>query len=90
MRHGKKFNHLGRKNAHRKAMLSNMACSLIEHMRITTTVAKAKELARLVPLDSDGAASASTVEDVAAIALSQWQCWQRWRGIIAPLFRWQR
>lgn len=44
MRHGKKFNHLGRKAAHRKAMLSNMACSLIEHKRITTTVAKAKAL----------------------------------------------
>lgn len=44
MRHGKKFNHLGRKTAHRKAMLSNMACSLIEHKRITTTLAKAKAL----------------------------------------------
>lgn len=44
MRHGKKVNHLGRKSAHRKAMLSNMACSLIEHKRITTTVAKAKAL----------------------------------------------
>jgi len=44
MRHGKKFNHLGRKTAHRKAMLSNMGCSLIEHKRITTTVAKAKAL----------------------------------------------
>lgn len=44
MRHGKKFNHLGRKSAHRKAMLSNMACSLIEHKRINTTVAKAKAL----------------------------------------------
>ena len=48
MRHGKKFNHLGRKSAHRKAMLSNMACSLIEHKRITTTVAKAKELRKYV------------------------------------------
>ena len=48
MRHGKKFNHLGRKRAHRKAMLSNMACSLIEHKRITTTVAKAKELRKFV------------------------------------------
>ena len=48
MRHGKKFNHLGRKSAHRKAMLSNMACSLIEHKRITTTVAKAKELRKFV------------------------------------------
>lgn len=44
MRHGKKFNHLGRKTAHRSAMLSNMASSLIEHKRITTTVAKAKAL----------------------------------------------
>ncbi len=44
MRHGKKFNHLGRKTAHRKAMLSNMACSLIEHKRIVTTLAKAKAL----------------------------------------------
>ena len=44
MRHGKKFNHLGRKSAHRKAMLSNMASSLIMHKRIKTTVAKAKAL----------------------------------------------
>jgi len=44
MRHGKKINHLGRKTAHRKSMLANMACSLIEHKRINTTVAKAKAL----------------------------------------------
>ncbi|MEI7896946.1 MAG: 50S ribosomal protein L17 [bacterium] len=44
MRHQKKFNHLGRKSAHRKAMLSNMAASLIMHKRIHTTVAKAKAL----------------------------------------------
>lgn len=44
MRHGKKFNHLGRTAPHRNAMLSNMACSLIEHKRINTTVAKAKAL----------------------------------------------
>jgi len=44
MRHGKKFNHLSRKSAHRKAMLSNMATSLIMHKRITTTLAKAKAL----------------------------------------------
>lgn len=44
MRHGKKFNHLSRTKSHRKAMLSNMACSLIEHKRINTTVAKAKAL----------------------------------------------
>jgi large subunit ribosomal protein L17 len=48
MRHGKKFNHLGRKAAHRKAMLSNMANSLIEHKRINTTVAKAKALKKYV------------------------------------------
>ncbi len=44
MKHGKKFNHLGRKAAHRKSMLANMACSLIEHKRIKTTLAKAKAL----------------------------------------------
>jgi large subunit ribosomal protein L17 len=44
MRHGKKTNHLGRKTAHRRSMLANMACSLIEHKRIHTTVAKAKAL----------------------------------------------
>lgn len=44
MRHNKKFNHLGRKSAHRKAMLSNMATSLILHKRIRTTEAKAKAL----------------------------------------------
>lgn len=44
MRHGNKINNLGRKTAHRKAMLANMACSLIEHKRINTTLAKAKAL----------------------------------------------
>ena len=48
MRHGKKVNHLGRKKAHRIAMLANMACSLIEHKRINTTVAKAKALKQFV------------------------------------------
>jgi len=48
MRHGKKFNHLGRTAAHRKAMLANMASSLIEHKRINTTVAKAKALKQFV------------------------------------------
>ncbi len=48
MRHGKKFNHLGMKAAHRDAMLSNMATSLIINKRITTTVAKAKELRKYV------------------------------------------
>ena len=44
MRHRKKFNHLSRKSAHRKAMLANMACSLLMHKRIKTTLAKAKAL----------------------------------------------
>lgn len=48
MRHGKKINHLGRKAPHRKAMLANLACSLIEHKRITTTVAKAKALRQYI------------------------------------------
>jgi len=44
MRHGKKINHLSRKSAHRKAMLSNMASSLVKHKKINTTLAKAKAL----------------------------------------------
>ena len=48
MRHRNKGNALSRKTAHRNSMLSNMACSLIEHKRITTTVAKAKELRSFV------------------------------------------
>lgn len=48
MRHGNKFNHLGRKSAHRKSMLANMSCSLIEHKRINTTVAKAKALRQFI------------------------------------------
>ncbi|WP_207428216.1 50S ribosomal protein L17 [Pedobacter sp. SYSU D00535] len=44
MRHGKKINHLGRTDSHRKAMMANMASSLIQHKRITTTLAKAKAL----------------------------------------------
>ena len=48
MRHNKKFNHLGRTASHRSAMLSNMACSLIKHKRITTTLAKAKALKKYV------------------------------------------
>ena len=48
MRHKKSFNHLGRNASHRNAMLSNMAVSLIMHKRITTTLAKAKELKKFV------------------------------------------
>lgn len=48
MRHQKTINHLGRTAAHRKAMLSNMACSLIKYKRIETTLAKAKELRKFI------------------------------------------
>ncbi|MDR3971945.1 MAG: 50S ribosomal protein L17 [Bacteroides sp.] len=48
MRHNNKFNHLGRTASHRNAILANMACSLIKHKRITTTVAKAKALKKFV------------------------------------------
>ncbi|MBR4553151.1 MAG: 50S ribosomal protein L17 [Bacteroidaceae bacterium] len=48
MRHNKKFNHLSRTASHRSAMLANMACSLIKHKRITTTLAKAKALKKYV------------------------------------------
>ncbi|WP_188751194.1 50S ribosomal protein L17 [Parapedobacter defluvii] len=48
MRHGKKINHLGRTASHRKAMLANMATSLVKHKRITTTLAKAKALRQYV------------------------------------------
>ena len=48
MRHRKKFNHLGRKKGHRNSMLANMACSLIDHKRINTTLAKAKALKKFV------------------------------------------
>ncbi|TPE44795.1 50S ribosomal protein L17 [Pontibacter mangrovi] len=48
MRHGKKINHLGRTASHRKAMLSNLASSLILHKRVSTTVAKAKALRKYV------------------------------------------
>ena len=48
MRHNKKFNHLGRTASHRASLLSNMACSLILHKRITTTLAKAKALKKYV------------------------------------------
>lgn len=48
MRHNRSINHLGRQSGHRKAMLANMACSLVEHKRIQTTVAKAKALQQYV------------------------------------------
>ena len=63
MRHRKKFNHLGRKSAHRKAMLANMASSLILHKRIKTTVAKAKALRIYVEPLITKTKNLSTVEE---------------------------
>lgn len=63
MRHGKKVNHLGRKSAHRKAMLSNMAASLILHKRISTTVAKARALRTYVEPLITKTKNLSTVEE---------------------------
>ena len=55
MRHGKKFNHLGRKSAHRKALLKNLTIALVTHKRINTTLAKAKALRLYVePLITKG------------------------------------
>ncbi len=48
MRHGKKFNHLGRQKGHRRALLKNLSCALIEHKRINTTLAKAKALRKFI------------------------------------------
>jgi large subunit ribosomal protein L17 len=48
MRHGKKFNHLSRKNGHRKALLRNLSISLVKYKRIKTTIAKAKELRKFI------------------------------------------
>ena len=72
MRHGKKFNHLGRTASHRKAMLSNMGASLLLHKRISTTLAKAKELKKFV--EDGGAATDVSGEDafVQTIATAIW------------------
>ena len=64
MRHNKKINHLGRTKAHREAMLSNMASSLIKHKRIFTTTAKAKALRVYIePLITKSKAANKTVEE---------------------------
>jgi large subunit ribosomal protein L17 len=63
MRHGKKINHLGRTSSHRKAMLSNMASSLILHKRIETTIAKAKELRKYVEPLLTKAKSDTTIQE---------------------------
>ena len=84
MRHGKKFNHLGRKAAHRKAMLANMACSLIEHKRINTTVAKAKALKQYVePLITKGKADSTHSRRVVFSYLKQKETIKELFGAVA-------
>ena len=81
MRHGKKINHLGRKTAHRKSMLANMACSLIEHKRINTTVAKAKLLKQFVePLVTKSKEDSTHNRRIVFSRLRQ-------KGAVAMLFR---
>jgi large subunit ribosomal protein L17 len=85
MRHGKKVNHLGRKSAHRKAMLSNMACSLIEHKRINTTVQKAKELRKVVePLITRSKENSTHNRRVAFSVLRQKESVTELFAVVAP------
>ena len=72
MRHNKNFNHLGRQAGHRKAMLSNMASSLILHKRISTTVAKAKAVQQFIePLATRSKEDTTHSRRVHRLALSQ-------------------
>jgi large subunit ribosomal protein L17 len=85
MRHGKKVNHLGRKTAHRKAMLSNMACSLIEHKRINTTVQKAKELRKVVePLITRSKDNSTHNRRIAFAVLGQKEVVTELFSVVAP------
>ena len=68
MRHNKKINHLGRTSSHRHALLSNMACSLILHKRIQTTLAKAKALKVYVePLLTKAKTTRLTLEEPSSL-----------------------
>lgn len=85
MRHGKKFNHLGRKTAHRRAMLSNMGCSLIEHKRINTTVQKAKALRKFVePLVTRSKENTTHNRRVAFAALGSKEAVTELFGVVGP------
>jgi large subunit ribosomal protein L17 len=85
MRHGKKVNHLGRKSAHRKAMLSNMASSLIEHKRINTTVQKAKELRKVVePLITRSKENSTHNRRIAFAVLKQKEAVTELFAVVAP------
>lgn len=85
MRHNKAINHLGRKSAHRKAMLANMASSLIEHKRITTTVAKAKALRSYVePLISKSKEDTTHSRRTVFSYLKNKESIKELYGVIAP------
>jgi len=84
MRHGKKFNHLGRKAAHRKALLRNLAISLIEHKRINTTLAKAKALRRFIePLVTKGKSNTTHSRRVVFSYLQNKEAIKELFGVIA-------
>ena len=85
MRHGKKFNHLGRTADHRRAMLANMAISLIEHKRITTTLAKAKALKKYVePLITRSKDDTANARRVAFRYLQNKEAIKELFGVIGP------
>ena len=85
MRHGKKFNHLGRTADHRRAMLANMAISLIEHKRITTTLAKAKALKKYVePLFTRSKDDTTNARRVAFRYLQNKEAIKELFGVIGP------
>ena len=85
MRHGKKFNHLGRTADHRRAMLANMAISLIEHKRITTTLAKAKALKKYVePLITRSKDDTTNARRVAFRYLQNKEAIKELFGVIGP------
>ena len=85
MRHGKKFNHLGRTADHRRAMLANMAISLIEHKRITTTLAKAQALKKYVePLITRSKDDTTNARRVAFRYLQNKEAIKELFGVIGP------
>ena len=85
MRHGKKFNHLGRTADHRQAMLANMAISLIMHKRITTTLAKAKALKKYVePLLTKSKEDTTNSRRVIFSYLQNKEALKELFGVVAP------
>ena len=85
MRHNKKFNHLGRTADHRRALLANLAISLIEHKRITTTLAKAKALKKYVePLVTKSKDDSTNSRRVVFSYLQNKEAIKELFGVIAP------